>query len=68
MAFKVIKNLSSTFLMNLSSLSYTPGSSFHQSYIYGAEYQIYQNSSPLGQLNDHNVPMLYVMFPLEYHI
>ena len=42
-------------------LSYTPGMSDSQSYIYGTEYQT--QAGPLSPLKDHNVP--YVMFPLE---
>ena len=49
-------------------LSYTPGISDLQSYIYGAEYEAYQNSGPLGSLHDHNVPCVvcYVSTRISY--
>ena len=49
-------------------LSYIPGASQYQSYIYGAEYQSYINSGPFSQLNDHNVPCVvcYVSTRVSY--
>ena len=37
-------------------LSHTPGVHQYQSYVYGTEYQSYDNSGPLAPFNDHNVP------------
>ena len=44
-------------------LSYTPGASEHQSYIYGAEYQTKGvHKGPLAPLHDHNVPCWMLCF------
>ena len=51
-------------------LSYTPGESNQQSYIYGAEYQSNEGGSngPLASLHDHNVPCVvcYVSTRVSY--
>ena len=49
-------------------LSYTPGVSQYQSYIYGAEYEIWNNNGPLAPLHDHNVPCVvcYVSTRVSY--
>ena len=47
-------------------LSYKPGISDSQSYIYGAEYEAY--NGPLSSLNEHNVPCVvcYVSTRVSY--
>ncbi|XP_041379664.1 uncharacterized protein LOC121392576 [Gigantopelta aegis] len=49
-------------------LSYTPGTSTIQVYIYGAEYETYQNGGPFTSTSQSHIPVSYAMFPLEYHI
>ena len=49
-------------------LSYTPGISDHQSYIYGTEYEIYQNNGPFLHSMITMPHVLYVIFRLEYRI
>ena len=49
-------------------LSYIPGTSQWQSYIHGTEYEAYDNSGPLKQLHNHNVPcaVCYVSTRVSY--
>ena len=49
-------------------LSYTPGTSTIQSYIYGAEYETYQNGGPFTPLHNHNIPCVvcYVSTRVSY--
>ena len=49
-------------------LQYTHGISQYLSYIYGAEYEIFNNNGPLAPLYDHNVPCVvcYVSTRISY--
>ena len=49
-------------------LPYIPGASQYQSYIYGTEYEAYDNSGPLKHLQDRNVPCVvcYVSTRISY--